>query len=174
MLTPSMIVSYCSRRLALQFLISAHVASLRSVFRLFPSNLCRFIRLRTASCKGNASTALQSISYALFSSRRGCTSLCGNCVALAKCSEFHDAFACPAKLWTYRSWICSKRASSLWSEPPHPRQVQRGGGQGKLRGHFPEPAHPEPPHPSLLFQNSDDRLGHCFSPSVHCLPGRGT
>jgi hypothetical protein len=55
---------------------------------------------------------------------------------------------------------------SAGSEPPHARQVQRGGGQRKLRSYFSQPAHPESPHPSLFFQNSYNRLSQRFPSSV--------
>jgi len=56
---------------------------------------------------------------------------------------------------------------------PHPHQAEGDGGEGELCGHFSKPAHPEAPHPLLLFQDPEDRLDHCFSSSVQCSPGGG-
>jgi hypothetical protein len=69
--------------------------------------------------------------------------------------------------------IALRRAVSAWSKLPHPREVQRDGGQGKLRGHFSQSAHPESSHPALLFQDSYDWLGQCFSSSIQGPAGRG-
>src|SRR5579864_5871464 len=67
-----------------------------------------------------------------------------------------------------------RRTLPGWTEPPHPRQVQRRRCPSKLHGHFSQPAHPESPHSTLLFQDSYDRLGQCFSSPIQGLPGRGT
>src|SRR5208282_4934448 len=112
--------------------------------------------------------------FPLDTQNRGVPSLCGNYVELAKYHEFDDAFAFAARSWANQFWICSRRTILSWSESPHPRQVQCSGGKGKLRSYFRKPAHPESAHPSLFFQNSYHWFSYCFSPSVLCLPGRGT
>src|SRR5258708_429020 len=61
-----------------------------------------------------------------------------------------------------------------WCATPQARQVQCGGYQSELRGYFCQPAHPEPPHPALLFQDSQNRFGQGFAPSIHRRPGRRT
>src|SRR6266851_9697566 len=73
------------------------------------------------------------------------------------------SFVYPAKLlWAFRCGFTLRETFPGRAEPPHPRQVQRRGGQRKLRSYFSQPAHPESPHPSLLFQNSDDRFSQRF------------
>ena len=97
----------------------------------------------------------------------GYTSLCGNCVAAGNFGKFHGSFVYPAKLlWAFRCGSTLRETFPGRVEPPHPRQVQRRGGQRKLRSYFSQPAHPESPHSSLLFQNSDNRFSQRFPPSV--------
>src|SRR5260370_41233767 len=103
----------------------------------------------------------------MISAAEGSTRVCvATLLAWRVFGDFHDPFGFQWSCSPVRFGFPLRGVFSAGSEPPHARQVQRRRCQGKLRGYFSQPAHPESPHPSLLFQNPDDRLCHCFPPPV--------
>src|SRR6266700_4605132 len=101
----------------------------------------------------------------------------GVCVATeavaAGAGELHGSFAYLPGRRPLEFGFAPCRAFSAWRQLPHPHQVEGDGGEGELCGYFSKPAHPESPHPSLLFQDAEDRLDHRFSSSVQRSPGGG-
>src|SRR5437899_3866376 len=91
----------------------------------------------------------------------------------AGAGELHGSFAYLPGRRPLEFGFAPCRAFSAWRQLPHPHQVEGDGGEGELCGYFSKPAHPESPHPSLLFQDAEDRLDHRFSSSVQRSPGGG-
>src|SRR5260370_1242778 len=67
----------------------------------------------------------------------------------------------------------SRRNCLAWWPAPHAIKIQCCRARRNCARPFPGPAHPEPPHPPLFLQHTEDRLGQCFSSPIDRSSRRG-